>query len=37
LYGITEPSDRDRILGNNVNLEEDEPENIDNNLTSIEI
>jgi len=36
LYGITEPSDRDRILGNNVNLEE-EPENIDNNLTSIEI
>jgi len=37
LYGITEPSDRDGILGNNVNLEEDEPENIDNNLTSIEI
>jgi hypothetical protein len=36
LYGITEPSDRDRILGNNVNLEE-EPENIDDNLTSIEI
>lgn len=36
LYGITEPSDRDRILGNNVNLEE-EPENIDNNLTSREI
>ena len=35
LYGITEPSDRDRILGNNVNFEE-ESENIDNNLTSIE-
>jgi hypothetical protein len=37
LYGITEPSDRDRILGNNVNLEEEEPENSENNLTSIEI
>ena len=36
LYGITEPSDRDRILGNNVNIEEEEPTNIDDNLTSIE-
>jgi hypothetical protein len=36
LYGITEPSDRGRILGNNVTLEEEEPEIIANNLTSIE-
>lgn len=36
LYGITEPSDRDRILGNNVNPEEDEPENSEDSLTAIE-